>query len=278
MTSEPSTGPDRQPTADGDGENRSQRAASEAAALVAEQVRDALAVAERAAEDVRRRALDEASAQRHAVHATADEVLARIDELEGRLTRVLRELRGEAMQILRTVESPSGSEPAAQPPGDTPGAEPSRGEHGETWLGPGAESEPEQVHDAGQERPDQPGAEDSTGVEEREEALSSPGRTGDSAASASDAVGDAAPAPTAAQEPRPAGDGEPEPVPESVAGEVVDDHADTTGQATGQTTEPEPMAWPGGTDAPAASREGDDEPATVVRRRRRGLFRSRRDR
>jgi hypothetical protein len=300
VTSEQSTEPDREPTADGDSETRSQRAASEVAAMVAEQVRDALAVAERSAEDVRRRALDEASGERHAVHSTADQVLARIDELEGRLSRLLRELRGEAMQIRRTVESPSGSEPAVQPPGDSPEAEPSGGERGETWLGPGTGSESEQVHDTGHERPDQPGAEDSTGVEQREEALSWPGRPGDSAASAPEAegereptVGDAAPGsvpagapaddvastaepasgPTAAPEPRHAGDGESVPAAESVTGDVLDDRAETTGQ----TTEPEPMAWPAGTEAPAASREGDDEPAPVVRRRRRGLLRHRRD-
>lgn len=275
MTSEPSTEPDREPTADGDSETRSQRAASEVAALVAEQVRDALAVAERSAEDVRRRALEEASAERDAVHTTADQVLARIDELEGRLSRRLRELRGEAVQIRRTVESPSGSEPAAQPPGDHPGAEPSGGERGETWLGPGTGSESEQVHDAGHERPNEPGAEDATGAEQREEALSWPGRPGDSAASAPEDVastGEPASGPTAAPEPRPAGDAESEPA-ESVTGDVVDDHAETFGQ----TTEPESMAWPAGTDAPAAAREGDDDPATVVRRRRRGLLRHRRD-
>lgn len=298
MTSEPSTDADREPTAGGDGETRLQRAASEAAALVAEQVRDALAVAERSAENVRQQARDEASAQRDAVHTTADQVLARIDELEDRLARLLRELRDAAMQVRRTVESPSGSEPAPQPPGDSRQAEPSGGEDGETRLGPGTGRESGQVPDAEREGADQRGPEDGTGVEQREEALSSPGAPEDSAASAPEAAGEGAPTegdalpgsvpaetraeevastaepasgPTAAQEPPPA-EGESAPAAESVTGEVVDDHAEPTEQTTDK-----PIPRPAWTDAPAPSHEGDDEPATVVRRRRRGLFRHRRD-
>jgi hypothetical protein len=265
VTGEPSADPAREPAADSDGESRSQRAASEVAALVAEQVRDAIAVAERSAEEVRRRALDEASAQRDEVHATADQVLARIDELEGRLAQLLRELRNEAMQIVRTVEAPSGSEPgtataagpspAAEPtqPGreedraaqpaqaGIPAAEPSAGDGGETWLPPATA-----------------GAEDRAAAEQHEPALSWPGRsTGepDEAASAEPVI--------------PA-----EPVAEPVAGQMGDEAA----EATTRGTEAEPMDWPAEeADAPTASGERADEPRTVVRRRRRGLLRHRRD-
>jgi hypothetical protein len=109
VTGEPSA--DRPPMVDADGETRSKRAASEIAARVAEQVRDAIEEAERSAQALRSQALDDASARRGAVQDRATQVLARIDELEDRLTRTLRELRGEATQIAMAVDvSSEGAE------------------------------------------------------------------------------------------------------------------------------------------------------------------------
>jgi hypothetical protein len=90
-----------------DEEMRPKRAASEIAALVSTRVRDAIEGAERSAQAVKTQALDDASARRGAVHDRATEVLARIDELERRLTHILQELRGDAARIAKTVEAPS---------------------------------------------------------------------------------------------------------------------------------------------------------------------------
>jgi hypothetical protein len=81
-----------------------EQAASKVGAMVADRVRAALASAERAAADVRRRALDQASADREAVHGTAALVTARIDLIEAEVGHLLQELREEVALIVAEAD------------------------------------------------------------------------------------------------------------------------------------------------------------------------------
>jgi hypothetical protein len=92
-----------------------EHAASQAGAIVADQVRAALEAAERAATDMRRRALDHASADREAVHGTAGLVTARIDLIEAEIGQLLQELRDEVARIVEEADRAAAS-PAVDPP------------------------------------------------------------------------------------------------------------------------------------------------------------------
>jgi hypothetical protein len=81
-----------------------EQAASKVGAMVADRVRTALASAERAAADVRRRALDRASADREALHGTAALVTARIDLIEAEVGHLLQELRDEVALIVAEAD------------------------------------------------------------------------------------------------------------------------------------------------------------------------------
>jgi hypothetical protein len=74
--------------------------------MVAEQVRRAIESAERAAEELRTQARERASSDREAVHRTAAEVLGHIEVIEGRVGRLLRELRAEVHQIVEQADRP----------------------------------------------------------------------------------------------------------------------------------------------------------------------------
>src|SRR3954447_10321677 len=100
----------------------SEQAASQIGTMVADRVRTVLESAERAAADLRRRALDQASADREAVHGTAALVSARIDLIEAEVGQLLQELRDEVASIVaeadRAAETTAGDAPAtaAAPP------------------------------------------------------------------------------------------------------------------------------------------------------------------
>ena len=81
-----------------------EQAASQAGAIVADQVRAALESAERAATEMRRRALDHASADREAVHGTAGLVTARIDLIEAEVGQLLQGLRDEVARIVEEAD------------------------------------------------------------------------------------------------------------------------------------------------------------------------------
>jgi hypothetical protein len=81
-----------------------EQVASQAGAIVADQVRAALESAERAATKLRRRALDDASADREAVHGSAGLVTARIDLIEAEVGQLLQELRDEVARIVAEAD------------------------------------------------------------------------------------------------------------------------------------------------------------------------------
>jgi hypothetical protein len=81
-----------------------EQAASQVGAMVADRVRTALASAERAAADLRRRALDQASADREAVRGTAALVSARIDLIEAEVGHLLTELREQVALIVAEAD------------------------------------------------------------------------------------------------------------------------------------------------------------------------------
>jgi hypothetical protein len=236
VTGEPSAG--RAPMMDADGETRSKRAASEIAALVAEQVRDAIKEAEHSAQALRSQALDDASARRGAVHDRATQVLARIDELEDRLTRLLRELRGEAAQIAKAVDASSeGAEDRGRY------AERFAREDESTVQSPASAGEAQPSDAAVDEGLESAGAATDAAAEQSAEELASPG---------------AAP--------------EPEQVPSS-----NEPAAEPAGEADGpKTRNGAPIPWPA--DEADSREESDAEhPPHDARRRRPGLFRHRRD-
>jgi hypothetical protein len=237
VTGEPSA--DREPMVDADGETRSKRAASEIAARVAEQVRGAIEEAERSAQALRSQALDDATARRGAVHDRATQVLARIDELEDRLTRTLRELRGQAAQIAKVVEA---SSEAAEDRGRY--ADRFAREDESTWRSPASAGEAQPSDAAVAEELESAGAEGDAAAEQSAEELASPG-----------AAAEPAEAPSSAE---PA--------------------AEPAGEAAGpETRDRGPISWPA--DEADSREESDAEhpPHGAARRRRPGLFRHRRD-
>jgi hypothetical protein len=268
VTDEPSAG--RAPTVNADGETRSKRAASEIAALVAEQVRDAIGEAERSAHALTRQALDDASASRGAVQDRATEVMARIDELENRLTRILRELRGEAAHIAKAVDaSREGAEDRVQD------AERFAPEDETAWRAPASVAEAQPSDAVADERAESPGAEG----ERSADRLASPGAAADPDVTPSpEAVGSDE---SLTDQPPPAAAAPPG----SALGEerdARDEHAESAGEPAGEAAAPE--AWegtptaPAGAEADAQEESGAEHPSdSAGRRRRPGLFRHRRD-
>jgi hypothetical protein len=100
-----------------DGGALSEETAAEVGARVAEQVRRAIESAERSAEDLRRQALDRASADRESVHRMAALVMDRIDDVEANVGKLLQTLRDE---VARTADEVARTEVAskAQPESD----------------------------------------------------------------------------------------------------------------------------------------------------------------
>jgi hypothetical protein len=119
-----------------DGETAPERAAAELGSIVADQVRAAIESAEQSAEELRRRALDDAATDRDQVHQSAAVVLGRIDAIEAQVTRLLDGVRDEVARIEEQadraqdappplVDPPSGSErPESHPDGSMPDADP----------------------------------------------------------------------------------------------------------------------------------------------------------
>jgi hypothetical protein len=116
----------------------SARIASEVSAVVADHVRGEIEAAERAADELARRARMQASVDRAEVHRLADLALARIDVVEERVARLLEQVREEIARVVDDVDrtpaaatdeppeadrSPAAPEPAAPVPerdGDAP--------------------------------------------------------------------------------------------------------------------------------------------------------------
>jgi hypothetical protein len=119
-----------------DGATAPERTAAELGSMVADQVRAAIESAEQSAEELRRRALDDAAADRGHIHRSAAVVLTRIDAIEAQITRLLNGVRDEVVRIREQVDSaqdapqpvvdpPSESErPESRPDGSTPDADP----------------------------------------------------------------------------------------------------------------------------------------------------------
>jgi hypothetical protein len=84
--------------------------------MVADRVRAVLESAERAAADMRRRALEHASADREAVHGTAALVTARIDLIEAEVGQFLQELRDEVASIVAEADRAAKTTAADAPP------------------------------------------------------------------------------------------------------------------------------------------------------------------
>ena len=87
-----------------DGRAPSKVAAAEVGEMVARQVRQAIQSAERSAEELRRQALDRASADRESVHRMADQVIHRIDDAEAQIGRLLQTLRDEVARAVGDVD------------------------------------------------------------------------------------------------------------------------------------------------------------------------------
>jgi hypothetical protein len=96
-----------------------ERTAAELGSIVAEQVRTAIETAERSAEELRREALEYASADRDHVDRSASLVLGRIDAIEAQVAQLLESLREEVARI-RDPAHVVETEPA--PPADPPSA------------------------------------------------------------------------------------------------------------------------------------------------------------
>jgi hypothetical protein len=96
-----------------DGAALSEETAAEVGAMVAEQVRRAIESAERSAEDLRRHALDRASADRESVHRMAALVVDRIDDVEATVGELLQTLRDE---VARTADEVDRTEVANKLP------------------------------------------------------------------------------------------------------------------------------------------------------------------
>jgi hypothetical protein len=238
-----------------DSSTLSEKAASEVGALVAEQVRQAIAVAESSALELQRQALDHASADRAAVRETATQMLSRIDRIEAKFVEFVQELRDEAMQIARETEATQiagETEVASAVPGPEPAlpAEPSSMPE----PAPEAVSEWPPATDNGVRQADEAGLAEDAAVEDADEPQAAP-----EAASEAMTVGPADDAGWAGDSAAEQGD-ESQP-----AGEAPAEASDRW---------PEPgISWPD--DAATTSAESQD-PGAADRRRRRGLFGHRR--
>jgi hypothetical protein len=87
-----------------------ERTAAQLGSIVADQVRAAIESAEESAEELRRRALDDAAADRGRVEQSAAVVLGRIDAIEAQVRRLLDGLRDEVVRI-REQADPAGDAP-----------------------------------------------------------------------------------------------------------------------------------------------------------------------
>lgn len=85
-------------------ESALERTAAELGALVADEVRAAIESAEQSAESLRRRALDDAQADRARLHRSATVVRDRIDEVQARVERLLDGLRDDVARIVEQSE------------------------------------------------------------------------------------------------------------------------------------------------------------------------------
>jgi hypothetical protein len=308
VSAEPSAEPPPRAGSEADGEARLRHAASEVGALVETQVRDAITGAERAAEEVRQRALGDASADRAAVEDMAGQVLARIGELEERVVRLFGDLRAEAQQIAEAVDSPGdlpdGIGTAAAGPGNADAeqaAATSDEDRSERIPGPGEAMAEELSGDAPTSEAPQPpalaepepGAEPALASSAEGLSWTSPVVTGPP-----DQEGESVPAdpqsqqgPTAPERDAVSGPAaSPADEEEGAAAETRDEDRDAVrpadapeqqaeapgSEARGSETRQDPMAWPAGERADPASDEGEHEPSTATRRRR-GLFRHHRD-
>jgi hypothetical protein len=81
-----------------------ERIASAVSAMVADHVRREIEAAERAADELKRRAEDRASVDRAEVHRLADLALARIDVVEDRVGRLLDQVREEVARVIEDVD------------------------------------------------------------------------------------------------------------------------------------------------------------------------------
>lgn len=96
-----------------------ERTAAELGSIVAEQVRTAIQTAERSAAELRREALEHASADRDDVARSASLVLGRIDAVEAQVARLLESLREEVARIRDVAD---GMEEQSATPADPPSA------------------------------------------------------------------------------------------------------------------------------------------------------------
>jgi hypothetical protein len=102
-----------------DGATARERTAAELASTVAEQVRAAIESAEQSAEELRRRARDDAAADRDRVDKAADVVLSRIDGIEAQVARLLDGVRAEVVRISNQAESAHDApQPVVDPPSE----------------------------------------------------------------------------------------------------------------------------------------------------------------
>jgi hypothetical protein len=266
VTGEPS--PERAAAVNADGETRPRRAASEIADLVATRVRDAIEQAERSAQVLKTQAHDDASARRGAVRDRATEVLARIDELERKLTRILQDMRAEAAQIAKTVDAPGAAADDREPRRGTFVQVDER-----TWRSEATAGGPEQSGAVAEQEPATPAADDRPAAEPPAERFEWRGPAGvervetkapDEAGGQDDRTGDP---PAAAAE-----------SPLDEAGDAPDQHAEPAPDdvALAATQEGEPVTW-GATEPHEQDESGAEHPHDAARRRRPGLFRHRRD-
>jgi len=117
-----------------DGATAPERTAAELGSIVADQVRAAIESAERSAEELRQRALDDAAADSEHVHRSAALVLGRIDAIQAQVTRLLDGVRDEVTRITEQADRaldvpPDLVEPPTEPPesqsdGSMPHADP----------------------------------------------------------------------------------------------------------------------------------------------------------
>jgi hypothetical protein len=270
VTGEPSA--ERGPAVNEDDETRPKRAASEIADLVATRVRDAIDEAERSAQVLKTQALDDASARRGAVRDKATEALARIDQIERQLKDILQDMRGEAAQIAKIAEAPSGGTDDRERYAHRF----ARGDES-TWRSRATPGEPQQSGTVADQEPDRPGAEDRAAAEQpaerfewREPAGAEPEDTQspDDAMRQDERTGDQPP-------PTPAA---PLDAPTVEASSAPDEHAEPAPDdfAARPTHEGEPMIL-AGEETDEQEESGAEHPHDAARRRRPGLFRHRRD-
>lgn len=94
-----------------DGSTPAEQTASDAGAIVAEQVRQAIESAERAAEELQRQAVELAAADHDDVDRAASLVLTRIDALEAKVAGLLEEVRDEVGRIAEEAKRPQPEPP-----------------------------------------------------------------------------------------------------------------------------------------------------------------------